>query len=408
MSSSKRGRERRSSSSSSDSSSDSGADTKRKAPPQRKMVLTKVDPALLAAVAVPAPTAAANVPQSAPSPLGVPAMMQGMHRGPMMPPMMPPMMDMAMPIMPHPPRPDPVPGTHRVYLGNIDYSATEADVRKALVPFGEVHSLTFKWDRLVNHHKGFCFVEFYDDASVDRLLKLPPGALKILDKVCRVDKPTGPSENEDLKTVFGDAQMPNISLGSISVGNRQKVAPSVTSNLTVAQIMALQRGLPVPNMPAPSAPLSFSVPAVKSAPALTFQPPSGPSLTLVPPGAAAAPPGSAPRSVPPPGISSNVCFIENMVTSPGEIDDDLINDIKDECGRFGTVVFLQFYVNSDAASKAVSGSGADTAGRLRVAVEFTAPDAAWACVTKMNGRLFAGRVLSSGLMPPEVYARLKA
>ncbi len=47
----------------------------------------------------------------------------------------------------------------RIYVGNLSYSATEDDLRKAFEAFGEVESATIVMDRETGRSKGFGFVE---------------------------------------------------------------------------------------------------------------------------------------------------------------------------------------------------------------------------------------------------------
>lgn len=47
----------------------------------------------------------------------------------------------------------------RIYVGNLSYSATEDDLRKAFEAFGQVESATIVMDRETGRSKGFGFVE---------------------------------------------------------------------------------------------------------------------------------------------------------------------------------------------------------------------------------------------------------
>ena len=53
----------------------------------------------------------------------------------------------------------------RIYVGNLPYSATEAELRELFEPHGAVHSVTLIEDRETGRPRGFGFVEMDDDAA---------------------------------------------------------------------------------------------------------------------------------------------------------------------------------------------------------------------------------------------------
>jgi hypothetical protein len=87
-----------------------------------------------------------------------------------------------------------------------------------------------------------------------------------------------------------------------------------------------------------------------------------------------------------------------MVSSPDEVDEELTQDIKRECARFGPLLHVQYFVEG--------GTGPQR-NNVNVAVEYDSPAAAQRCVAKMNGRYFAGRVLTSGVIDDAVYQQIK-
>lgn len=52
----------------------------------------------------------------------------------------------------------------KLFVGNLDYSLAEADLRQAFEPFGAIRSATIITDRMTGQARGFGFVE-YDNAS---------------------------------------------------------------------------------------------------------------------------------------------------------------------------------------------------------------------------------------------------
>jgi RNA recognition motif-containing protein len=60
-----------------------------------------------------------------------------------------------------------------IYVGNLPYSTTDADLRDAFEPFGEVESARVIMDRVTDRSKGFGFVEMPDaqegQAAIEKL-----------------------------------------------------------------------------------------------------------------------------------------------------------------------------------------------------------------------------------------------
>jgi RNA recognition motif-containing protein len=52
-----------------------------------------------------------------------------------------------------------------IYVGNLAYSTTEEDLRKAFEAFGEISSVNIIKDQYSNQSKGFGFVEMPQDAE---------------------------------------------------------------------------------------------------------------------------------------------------------------------------------------------------------------------------------------------------
>jgi RNA recognition motif-containing protein len=53
----------------------------------------------------------------------------------------------------------------KLYVGNLSYSTTSADLEKMFTPFGKVDSATVVEDRDTGRSKGFGFVEMGTDAE---------------------------------------------------------------------------------------------------------------------------------------------------------------------------------------------------------------------------------------------------
>lgn len=53
----------------------------------------------------------------------------------------------------------------RLYVGNLDYTVTEAALNEIFAPLGEIASVSLITDRMTGRSKGFAFVEMVDDAA---------------------------------------------------------------------------------------------------------------------------------------------------------------------------------------------------------------------------------------------------
>jgi RNA recognition motif-containing protein len=58
-----------------------------------------------------------------------------------------------------------------IYVGNLPYNATEADLRDAFSRYGEVTQVTLIIDKFTGQSKGFGFVEMAKNAEADAAIK---------------------------------------------------------------------------------------------------------------------------------------------------------------------------------------------------------------------------------------------
>ena len=58
----------------------------------------------------------------------------------------------------------------RLHVGNLAYTTTDADLRQALSPFGEIRSARVVYDRDTGRSRGFAFVEMADRAAGEAAL----------------------------------------------------------------------------------------------------------------------------------------------------------------------------------------------------------------------------------------------
>lgn len=66
--------------------------------------------------------------------------------------------------------------TKRIYVGNLNFRATESDIRDLFEEYGEVESVNLIGDRETGRPRGFGFVEMADDDEADDAIEALDGA----------------------------------------------------------------------------------------------------------------------------------------------------------------------------------------------------------------------------------------
>lgn len=59
----------------------------------------------------------------------------------------------------------------KLFVGNLDFSATEESVRSLFQPYGAIESVRLATDRDTGRSRGFAFVEMTDPAEADRAIE---------------------------------------------------------------------------------------------------------------------------------------------------------------------------------------------------------------------------------------------
>ena len=57
-----------------------------------------------------------------------------------------------------------------IFVGNLDFGATEASIRSLFEPYGSVERVNLITDRDTGRSRGFAFVEMTDSAEADRAI----------------------------------------------------------------------------------------------------------------------------------------------------------------------------------------------------------------------------------------------
>jgi RNA recognition motif-containing protein len=58
-----------------------------------------------------------------------------------------------------------------IYVGNLPYSVTDADLRETFAQYGEVSSVQLISDKFTGESKGFGFVEMANNSQADAAIK---------------------------------------------------------------------------------------------------------------------------------------------------------------------------------------------------------------------------------------------
>ncbi|MGB4336539.1 MAG: RNA-binding protein [Chromatiaceae bacterium] len=58
-----------------------------------------------------------------------------------------------------------------IYVGNLPYSATDADLREAFAHYGDVSNVQLISDKFTGESKGFGFVEMDNNSQADAAIK---------------------------------------------------------------------------------------------------------------------------------------------------------------------------------------------------------------------------------------------
>jgi cold-inducible RNA-binding protein len=87
-----------------------------------------------------------------------------------------------------------------IYVGNLDFSATEESIRSLFAPYGTVEKVHLATDRETGRSRGFAFVEMADDGGADKAITALNGtnlggrALNVNEARPRADRAASGSE----------------------------------------------------------------------------------------------------------------------------------------------------------------------------------------------------------------------
>lgn len=126
-----------------------------------------------------------------------------------------------------------------------------------------------------------------------------------------------------------------------------------------------------------------------------FPPPHPVSSQVSPPEAASSSTTSITELIKTP---TKVVLLTNMV-GPGEVDEELEPEVKEECSKYGEVVRCVIYEVSSGVVKPEDA--------VRIFIEFRRIEPAIKAVVDLNGRFFGGRTVRASFYDLEKFKRLE-
>jgi RNA-binding protein 39 len=259
---------------------------------------------------------------------------------------------------------------YRMYIGNLHVNLTEADLAPILAGFGKVESINLQRDEL-GMSKGYAFVRYSKPEEVQAAMAQLPGT-ELHGRQIRVG-PVNDSSGAQ-STTSGSA---SAAAGNWKLDDDEGMGMQMNSQ-SRSMLMA-KLGAAAGIAPAPAALPGGQASIYGPGPALV------PGVPLVgAPGAGVVPPVG--------GYPSTCILVKNMFvleeeTEPGW-ENDIKEDVTEECSKYGKV-------NHCFVENRVPGG--------HVYVRFAAVEAASDAAKHLNGRWFAGKLITVSFLNPAEY-----
>jgi len=241
-------------------------------------------------------------------------------------------------------------GPTRLYVGSLHFNVTEEDLRQVFLPFGDLEFVQIHMDPETGRSKGFGFVQYKRADDAKKALAQLNG-LELAGRQLKVG-------------LVNETKQENIG-GSLGELDDEGGGLQLNAQSRALLMAKLGRGA----LPNPSLPSAMSMSGV------------GQLVSPVP----------AMLSPPPMVVPTQYLLLRNMFDPNGEnepdFDLDIRDDVQDECGKYGKVV----YVKVDRDSQGC------------VYVKFGAPDGATKAMKALHGRWFAGKMITAEYLTESVF-----
>ncbi|CAI5747038.1 unnamed protein product [Peronospora destructor] len=106
----------------------------------------------------------------------------------------------------------------RLYIGNLYYDLKEEDIRNAFAPFGVIHSIDLSLEPGASRSKGFCFLEYDDVLAAESAVQVLNGT-PLANRIMRVGRPHRGNSNPNDSLSIGQEAIKNVPTKCIYIAN---------------------------------------------------------------------------------------------------------------------------------------------------------------------------------------------
>ncbi|XP_050263124.1 uncharacterized protein LOC126707486 isoform X2 [Quercus robur] len=275
-------------------------------------------------------------------------------------------------------------GARRLYVGNLHYNITEADLRQVFEAFGQVELVQLPVDE-TGHCKGYGFVQFARLEDARNALSLNQ-QLEIAGRLIKVSALTDQAGMQDVGANSGDFDDDEGGGLSLNARSRALLMQKLDRSGSGSSV-AGSTGTPVVNSTGLTLP---TVPILGAAPAVSPINPLVPALAGLGGSGLQVPIATLP-TVDTIGVPSECLLLKDMLDPNDETEPDFELDIKEdvqnECLKFGKLKHI--FVDKNSAGF--------------VYLRFENTQGAVAAQRALHGRWFAGKMITATYMVPQAY-----
>ncbi|CAH0481962.1 unnamed protein product [Peronospora belbahrii] len=106
----------------------------------------------------------------------------------------------------------------RLYIGNLYYDLKEEDIRNAFAPFGAIHSIDLSLEPGASRSKGFCFLEYEDVLAAESAVQVLNGT-PLANRSMRVGRPHRGNSNPNDSLSIGQEAIKNVPTKCVYIAN---------------------------------------------------------------------------------------------------------------------------------------------------------------------------------------------
>lgn len=299
---------------------------------------------------------------------------------------------------------------HRIYIASVHPDLTESDLKCVFEAFGKIRTCRLPRDTTrAGKHKGYAFIEYEnsqsasDAVSAMNLFDLGGQYIRVGRAVTPPNVNLGPTTTAPMPTATAVAAAAiTAKITALDAANQSYINDPSVIALQVSSPFIVQPGTIV------SVPVFTSVPMVTATITLpdvvlgTMPPATPVSDPVLVTSSSNSPEKLLPHSNEDDiGISqeiqsqqseSSIVVLHNMVDKE-DIDDDLEDEIREECGKYGEVLGVVVKIEQRQPDSKDTGDTEDEeiTDSVKIFVEFSSVSASSKAISSLNGRFFAGR-----------------